>query len=161
VSTGGYDIDGKPVNETSPKENYVLPPTDPGIPFRTFLTWDAQKAMLAVFSDVTKLGFFSLVPEPGYALNNYICNNIGFVVTNATANRMIHLAGGEITLQPNFRSPPKVGFMHYPSTMPTTADSLTAWTEILKKIVVAETAQYCAACFDGRYPTELFNSKVD
>ncbi len=33
--------------------------------------------------------------------------------------------------------------------------------EGMMRAVQGDHSQFCAACFDGRYPTELFNSKVD
>lgn len=34
-------------------------------------------------------------------------------------------------------------------------------TEGMMKAVQGDHSQFCAACFDGRYPTELFNSRID
>lgn len=120
-------------------ENYVLPPTDPGVPEISNLTWDAQAAYNAVNDDVTKLGFGSLILPAGYPANNYVCNNVGFVVTVAAQNQNVRLAGGLIELHPSLAIAPKVGFLHYPQSITTDQESLLAWAAIVKKIVSVET----------------------
>jgi pyrrolidone-carboxylate peptidase len=134
----GFDIDGDAITDSTPQEAYVLPPSDPGIPEISDLTWDANAARVAVEKDVEKLGETTVVPRAGHADNDYICNNIAFVVSVAALNTKVQLAGGLVILQPSLEITPKTGFLHYPSSIKTDKASLDAWTLILKKIISSQ-----------------------
>ena len=134
----GFSLNGSTAADNEPEENYVLPPTDPSVPFISQLSWDAYKAKAAIDADMTSLGFEAFIAAAGYESNDYVCNNIAFVVTHAAKSLKTELAGGQITLHPNLSITPKVGFLHYPYDVSTNATSVQKWIEILSKIISSQ-----------------------
>jgi pyrrolidone-carboxylate peptidase len=113
----GYDEEGIPLNENQPvrKNESILSdyPFNASLP----LTWLPREASNEIDSQISELGYKVELPEQARKENNYICNNVSFVLAHAGQNKVTSLAGGAIVLpSPKFLFPPKVGFFHFPST---------------------------------------------
>jgi hypothetical protein len=138
TSKGKFDDENQPANVVvNDREVHdVLPAKDPGVQSTIAMTWNNQKLKTAIQKQVLQLGFSLLAPAQARQDNQYICNNVSFVVAHAVKGVHLNLAGGEISLQPSIRSHPQVGFFHFPSTSLKTADSVFGWAQILATMIV-------------------------
>ncbi len=132
----GYEPAGKELDHNQPVANYVLPLDSPGVLPRIALTWKPQDLLPEIQQDVLSQGFYAAVESTQTSPDNYICNNIRYVMAHAAKNTEIVLAGGNVRITPRFRQPPITGFIHYPMGIATTPSSLTAWSNILEKVIV-------------------------
>ncbi len=131
----GYGPSGEALDHNQPIANYVLPLDSHGVLPRIELTWQPQGLLPAIQQDVLGQGFYAAVESTQISPDNYICNNIRYVMAHAAKNTEIILAGGHIRLTPKFREPPLTGFIHYPIGIATTPSSLTTWSNILAKVI--------------------------
>jgi len=132
----GYAMDGSSLIENKPLKNFVLP-AGPGIQASIDMSWNESAVEQAIEFKTAALGYAADVESAVISPDNYICNNLRFVVAHAAQGVALELAGGLIQLQPQFVTEPFVGFAHYPLGVSLEAASLEAWGEILKDIVAA------------------------
>ncbi|MFA6237517.1 MAG: hypothetical protein WC635_09345 [Bacteriovorax sp.] len=153
TSYAGFDSNGVPLDPTSVsagKENKPLNdgevilknyPVDHTLP----LTWNTAKAGNAIETIVGSLGFSVNLPETARTDNNYICNNVSFVLAHAAHNKSTLLAGGKLILRsPGFRKKPLVGFFHFPITDSIAPDNaefapmILSWSSVLARALFSQ-----------------------
>lgn len=139
----GFDAAGKILDERNPEtenqpvqdgvvvlseysQNTVLP-----------LSWNTFLANQAIESKVKTLGYGIEQPVDARSENNYICNNVSFVLAHASQNNVSTLAGGALVIpSPAFSNTPKVGFFHFPATENT--PQIFDWCAVIAKAIVSQ-----------------------
>ena len=134
----GFDSDGRSLDDNRPVADWVLAeyPPDAALP----LTWNAAQLADASREDVRALGYSATGQLVARRDNDYLCNNIAFVVANAAANRTTRLAGGKLVLPaPGLEPAPVVGFLHFPAADSSHPDlarydaGIFEWTKVLAR----------------------------
>jgi len=77
--------------------------------------------------------------------NDYICNNVSFVLAHGSQNKSATLAGGTIVI-PNFNfiKEPKVGFFHFPNVdskypnINSAGSEIFSWTTVSAQAITSQ-----------------------
>lgn len=147
----GFDAAGKILDERNPKtENQ--PVLDGGVVLSDYsenailpLSWNTFLVNQSITSSVTNLGYGIEQPTDARSENNYICNNVSFVLAHASQNNISSLVGGALVLpSPEFSIAPKVGFFHFPSTdnshpnIENYAPQIFNWCSVIARAIVSQ-----------------------
>jgi pyrrolidone-carboxylate peptidase len=131
LSAPGFTSDGKENSFNTPQARRILPdePLDSSIA----MTWDAEKLGSMVSPLVSELGFSLSIPRQARPSNDYICNNVSYLVLQAAQGHQLTLAGGKLILRPKINSNPKIGFFHYPAQA--SVAQAPAWAQVVLTLV--------------------------
>ncbi len=149
----GYDGNGNPIREKNTpwcgekpcglsQSAYVLAPEEPLVESKVKLSWN-NVAFAAQIRELTKsISPTPLVEAPDQARssNDYLCNNVAYVVQSATNGVGVKLAGDRITF-PAFPSTRKVGFFHYPYSGDPSDALVLAWASAVTKALQTTSVQ--------------------
>jgi hypothetical protein len=131
---GGYFYDGRyagPLN--TPIDSYVIPdhPRDQVMP----MNWPARDLWSESRGWIESMGHSSQWLADARPSNDYICNNVSYVVLTALTQEPIRLAGGEIELPPftEFDAATTVGFFHYPATA--SLENAHQWAAVMAQVI--------------------------
>jgi hypothetical protein len=109
------------------------------------LNWDAHKINNVINETVASLGYKVEVQTDARASNNYICNNVSFLVANAALNKTSVLVNGALILpSPELKTLPKVGFFHFPSVdysypeITNYVSQIFTWETVLAKAIYSQ-----------------------
>jgi hypothetical protein len=165
---GGFNADGaqNPNNipiENAAGESPVLPKSDPGVEQSIAMTWDA-KALAALTLPIAKKipgsawgqSFAVRGEDAARPSNDYICNNVSFVILHAIKGTTVNLAGGKLRIGPASSAPAagedvefieletatagkvsSAGFFHYPDTRSDRGSTVFGWGLVIAKAMVA------------------------
>ena len=141
----GFDPNGKPETNNRPVSDGAAVLEEYPIDSTLALTWSAEAVNSAIRPLVDNLGYQVIVQNEARSENNYICNNVSFVVANASQNKETRLAGGELILpNPNFKTLPKVGFFHFPSVDSENPNAknysaqIFQWSHVMARAIVSQ-----------------------
>lgn len=137
IGSGGYQSSGAAHVNNAPQQAYVLP----GGPDTAPMTWSNSLLHAKTKSLVSAIGHVVTFVPDARPSNNYICNNVSYVVLQAAAGAEIALAGGKIRWTPSITSEPKVGFFHYPSSATRTRSRIAQWIRVLATAIDTQLAQ--------------------
>lgn len=147
LGLSGYDASGNPLSDRNTPwcddkpcnyadNAYVLSPQDPGVTQTVSLSWDNQafaaKLSAQVNSFAPEVRFEA--PPAARAGNDYLCNNVSFIVQSALNGAAIRLAGGEVTFATKPRSI-AAGFLHYPSSGEPSDSLVEEWAKAMLKVL--------------------------
>jgi pyrrolidone-carboxylate peptidase len=135
TTLSGFNPDGTPAHTNEPTESPILPPSEAGVQRHIAMTWDNQSLYEHSRARIQGLGFSPTFVTAARPSNNYICNNISFVVLHAVKNISLPLAGGEVVLTPNIQTQAKIGFFHYPSSVRKTKAHIEGWASIMLGVI--------------------------
>lgn len=127
LGAAGYQSSGAMNYGNAPQQSYVLPDGPDSLP----MTWSNSLLYQKTYSLISSLGHTSTYVANARPSNNYICNNVSYVVLQASTGAPISLAGGKVQWTPDITSQPKVGFFHYPASASNSRSSVTKWVRIL------------------------------
>ncbi len=126
TSLSGFDAEGNPLRDTNTPwckdkpcglsaHTFVLDPDAKGVTPKVPHSWDNQKVADALLDSVRRFAPDITIETPKEARggNDYLCNNVSYVVQSAINGAEIHLAGGRISF-PAKASKQVAGFFHYP-----------------------------------------------
>jgi len=158
---GSPNLNNIPVADTS-NDFPILPRGDQGVEQTIAMTWDAKA--LATFvsplvesiprNNQTKI-FKVRGEDSARPSNDYICNNISFVILHALKGAVVNLAGGNLRFGPAQTRPAptsdvefieitkelrdsvtSAGFFHYPDTGTDEGRTVFGWSKVLAKTMV-------------------------
>lgn len=164
---GGFDAEGKPIDINVPVQNLsggspVLPPGDAGVQETIAMTWNG-KNLASTTEPLAKnikrgltSGIFSVRSEAAERRSNdYICNNVSFVILHGIKGAVVNLAGGLLRLGPADRAPTagqqiefvefsptigaavkSAGFFHYPNTATDKGATIFGWGKVMAKAMI-------------------------
>lgn len=110
----GFDSDGRSLEDNRPRSQWLLQdyPVQHALP----MTWNAAELAEANRGDIRSLGYRATGQTAARRDNDYLCNNISFVVAHAMTDKPTRLAGGKLVLpSPELSRLPVVGFLHFPA----------------------------------------------
>ena len=113
---GGFDAFGHSDPNNSPIEltNPILPDDALGQTIR--LSWKAAElARLNAPLIASIAPNFSTITGVGRTSNDYVCNNVSYVVQQGLSGHHLSLASGQIQMTPPAIHGVQVGFLHYPA----------------------------------------------
>ncbi|MGE0174128.1 MAG: hypothetical protein AB7T49_15125 [Oligoflexales bacterium] len=137
----GFESDGTVAAESTPVNeayNYVLPTNTIGVSYNAPLLWDNKRLVEVTKDDIAALGFAAIAPPAPRPSNDYICNNISYIVVHAVKGVNVQLAGEKISLKITVPKIPKVGFFHYPAAAKNEKDSVFRWARVIAKTIITE-----------------------
>lgn len=147
TNLSGYDQSGSASGDKNrPISKWVLL-SEQGIEDSIKFYWNPQK--LAVTNSPAletlnrSLGLsgdnaISLLPQTApNPQNNYICNNIAFVVQHGLKGVPVSLAGGNLIVNPAPNRVRSSGFLHFPKNALTTSASVAAWRDFMLNIATS------------------------
>lgn len=116
---------------------FILPPMDDGVKEEIDFAWDNYRLKDAIKPYVRDISFWYSIETPLSArdTNDYVCNNVSYVVANAANEVSLNLAGGKLHLEPKFSHRPEVGFLHLPSAAGTDAEQVFLWTRVVSSLI--------------------------
>jgi pyrrolidone-carboxylate peptidase len=124
------NVPGAPILTNHPNAN--------GQPHVQRMTWDNSKLRDATKSQVSSMGY-TLTAEAGPRFSNdYICNNVSYVVLAALAGEPISLAGGDLALAPVPAVDTVAGFFHIPYAATNQRREVIAWADVVATAVDAQ-----------------------
>jgi pyrrolidone-carboxylate peptidase len=139
----GFDSAGASVQSNTPLSNYILK-NDAGVPAKNEIpmTWDGAKLAGATKNAVAAINSnYSVVAEPAARpSNDYICNNMSYVVLHALKGFPAKLAGESLEISTSVRGA-KAGFLHYPVSAYNSKIEVKGWIKVLKEILTVGTAR--------------------
>lgn len=168
MAYGGFNSDGAQNPNNVPVENAagespVLPVNDPGVSKTIAMTWKPQE--LAALTAPVAENIPGALPGQSFAVrgeiaarpsNDYICNNVSFVILHAIKGTVVNLAGGKLRIGPPSAQPSpgeniefielatttaekvsSAGFFHYPDTKSDRGDTVFGWGLVMAKAMVA------------------------
>ncbi len=113
MSMSGYSSNGSMDPYNIPVEPWVLDeyPLDYELP----MSWDNQR--LAKINDLSiqSLGYRVQAPFQARSENDYICNNLSYVLIHGTRNPTTKLVAGQIVVETEGLNHTQVGFLHLPA----------------------------------------------
>lgn len=127
VGLPGFSSSGSTQQANAP----VGPPILPGRPYKSLMTWNKIALHAAAKPLVHSIGHTVTYAAGPRTTNNYICNNVSYVVLEAVNGAKMELAGGQIKWQPAINSQPKVGFFHYPPSATNERTKVATWVRLL------------------------------
>ena len=158
---GAPNLDNIPIADAQ-GDSPVLPRKDTGVEQTIAMTWDSKK--LATFTSPVatqiprgnKKNVFNVRGEDAARpSNDYICNNVSFVILHGMKGAVINLAGGLLRFGPSSEKPaqgsniefieiPKdvgdgvksAGFFHYPDTATDEGQTMFGWSKVLAKAMI-------------------------
>jgi hypothetical protein len=157
-SSGASNMNNVPKADGS-GDSPVLPHNDPGVEKQILMTW-APKDLATFASPVAtsikrngKKNVFDVKGEDAARpSNDYICNNVSFVILHAMKGTVINLAGGKLRFGPIQNMPPQgsgiefveipsdissgiksAGFFHYPDTATDKGETMFGWSKVIAK----------------------------
>ena len=159
--SGTPNLDNIPIADTA-GDSPVLPRGDHGIEQTITMTWDAKKLATftapvadAIVRDKKTKVFNVRGEDAARPSNDYICNNVSFVILHAIKGAEINLAGGKLRFGPSQNSPapgsgiefveiPKAvadgiksaGFFHYPDTATDAGQTMFDWSKVIAKAMI-------------------------
>lgn len=164
---GGFDAEGKQIKINIPVQNQsgespVLPPNDPGVQETIAMTWNGKelaKAAAPLASNIlrgTSSGIFSVRAEAAERRSNdYVCNNVSYVILHGIKGAVVNLAGGLLRLGPPDQAPTpgqliewveisadvgaavkSAGFFHYPDTASDKGATVFGWGKVMAKAMI-------------------------
>lgn len=169
MTYSGFSADGSAATNNLPVatpqgDPPILDPNQPGVENPIAMTWDA-KALAQITQPIAQripTGLFgqrfSVRGETdARPTNEYICNNVSFVVLHAAKGTTVDLAGGRLrlgnasqqpaagsdidfvaldgTVMSNIKS---IGFFHFPNTKNDRGNAVFGWSLVLAKAMIAE-----------------------
>ncbi len=109
------------------------------------LTWNTLAAKNRIEELVRELGFEVEEQTTARPENDYICNNVSFVLAHGSQNKSTTLAGGTIVIPNfNFKVVPKVGFFHFPNVdsknpnINTAGSEIFSWTTVIAQVISSQ-----------------------
>ena len=145
TQSSGFDSFGNPLSNNKPIMDQSVLLNDYEVNTILPLTWDTQKIADNISTMVADLGEDLFVQKSARFDNNYICNNVSFVLAHASQNKETSLAGGKLILpNPHFSIQPKVGFFHFPAVdqeypdLKNYQDQIFAWTKIIAQTLYSQ-----------------------
>ncbi len=109
------------------------------------LTWNTLAVKNSIEAQVRELGFEVERQTTARPENDYICNNVSFILAHGSQNKSATLAGGTIVIPNfNFKIAPKVGFFHFPnvdSKNPNIKDAgseIFTWTTVIAQAITSQ-----------------------
>jgi hypothetical protein len=164
----GFQSSGAPNLDNIPKadangDSPVLPRSDRGVEQTIAMTWNPKNLAAltsplatAILRDNKKNVFDVRGEDAARPSNDYVCNNVSFVILNAMKGAVINLAGGLLRFGPSQEKPaqgssiefveiPKdvgdgvksAGFFHYPDTATDEGAVIFGWSKVLAKAMIA------------------------
>jgi len=134
----GFDSNGRSMDDNRPRSTWLLRDYPPEHALR--LSWDAPMLAQASRAEIRALGYSATGQTAARGGNDYLCNNIAFVVAHAATNRPTSLAGGKILLpSPQLEPAPVVGFLHFPAVdgehpdLRGYGDGIFGWSKVLAR----------------------------
>jgi len=127
----GFAPNGQIDQLNTPQSLKILP--DVPLDSTVNMSWDNLALEKLVAPKVRAIGFTLSAPTAAQPSNDYICNNVSYLVIQAAAHRALTLAGGELLLKPKIKSNPKIGFFHYPAEA--SLEQAPEWAQILLTLV--------------------------
>lgn len=134
VGLEGYDASGSIDSVNAPVASPILL----GRPTESRMTWNGAALAFAARPVVQSLGFTIGAASGPRRDNNYICNNVSYVVLEAARGAHLSLAGGLIAWSPAIQSDPKIGFFHYPGTATHDRAKVAGWVRVLATFIATE-----------------------
>jgi hypothetical protein len=136
--SSGFDSDGDRDRQNTPRRRWILKPSNPGVQNHIPMTWDNKRLATVTSPLADELGHLVSAPGKFRPSNDYICNNVSYVVLHGIQNVPITLAGDLVNLKPTFETKPKTGFMHYPTKANRNKTSILTWGKILFSSALSE-----------------------
>mgnify|MGYP001555991496 FL=1 len=162
LTMSGFDGDGVPHSVNTPvgtgrRTPLILPQDHPGIGSQIAMTWDAAALKEAAEPWLEHLPFVSMRVAPGpRSSNNYICNNISFIVLNALRGNPVKLAGSTLIFDPtvtDFQATDNqvivpvssaltdnqvtAGFLHLPYNADDSKATVVGWARVVAAMITA------------------------
>jgi pyrrolidone-carboxylate peptidase len=142
----GFDSRGRayPDGEAPVEEKLLV---GPGVQQQIAMTWNPVEVQTAIAPALAELGrhsglsFTSRISPTADPSNDYICNNISFVLLHAANNVRLRLVGGKIDLQPVFAKPFRSGFFHYPHEAGGSSEAIIGWAHVMMGVAGAVVGQ--------------------
>lgn len=137
VKTGSYNSSGDYQSDLTPISDFVLPKYGDDAPPEVVRTsWDAARIRDIAGPVVERsLSDNRIVAEDEARSNNdYICNNIAYVVLNALEGRTVKLAGETIESKSSLRRT-GAGFFHFPVNAEFEPVTIATWGRFIAKMM--------------------------
>jgi len=129
TASSGYESNGLSAPSNTPNQSYIL--AAKALSAETPMTWDSKKLLAASKSLIDEIGLPMTYAPASRPSNNYICNNVSYVVLEAAKGTAIRLAGGRIRLYPTAAPDRVIGFMHFPDQADNSRTSVGNWVKVL------------------------------
>ena len=142
-SLSGYDPSGRYLaGVNTPESDWVIPPAM-GLPETIEMSWETQTIAEKLSTTFQRLNqelnrwdnptrFRPIAMREADPRNNYICNNIGYVIAASLRLPTLPLAGNRIRLQSKLNPSVGVGFAHYPHNVDAhSAQDVWLWTHVV------------------------------
>jgi len=155
TNLSGYDESGSASGDKNrPISSWVLS-SEQGVEDSIRFLWNPEKiasqnrAALAALNSslgLNSVNAFSILPQTApNPKNNYICNNIAFVVQHGLKGVPVSLAGGNLVINPPPNRARTSGFLHFPKNALTTPLSINAWREFILNVATAASSKTSSA----------------
>lgn len=149
MSLPGYDPRGRWLGEMNrPVSTWIVPP-QLQMPHELPMGWSTVKIARASAPRLQQASavvgrneagrVWEFVPMPSAdPENDYICNNISYVVLAALQSKPIPLAGGQLIVNPRFSKTPRAAFLHYPFEADVSSpQEVWTWAHVLMSVAVS------------------------
>jgi len=161
LPSGASNMDNIPRPDDS-GDTPILPRTDQGVENSIAMTWDAKKLATfvspvvdAIRRDNNSNVYKVKGEDDARPSNDYICNNVSFVVLHAMKGAVVNLAGGQLRFGSNQHKPDQgsniefieftkelgdgiksAGFFHYPDTGTDKGQTMFGWSKAIAKAMI-------------------------
>jgi len=129
TASSGFESNGFSAPTNTPNQSYIL--AAKALSSETPMTWDSKQLLAASKGLIDEIGLPMTYAQASRPSNNYICNNVSYVVLEAAKGTAIRLAGGRIKLYPTAAPSRVVGFMHFPDQADNSPTSVGNWVKVL------------------------------
>ena len=106
-------------------------------PLELDMSWNNKKAADAFTSKMKNKGFEVYTPKVARDENTYVCNNISYMALLTAFNIPFTAANKKISLTPNLKIKPQVGFLHIPKNISFDSDNLEPWVCGIERVLAS------------------------
>jgi hypothetical protein len=133
TASTGYDSMGNSAWMNTPYQSYIL--ANRYLNSEIAMTWNSKLVYEKNAALIDDLGLSMTYAPASRPSNNYICNNVSYVVLEAAKGTAISLAGGRIKMYPTAAPKRAIGFMHLPDHATNSRTSVANWIKVLANTI--------------------------
>ena len=133
--SAGGDLDNANIPTSDDAAILLNHPDVAGQPHERAMTWSNNKLRDAVAIKVHTMGYEIGAEPAARPSNDYICNNVSYVVLSGLAGESLSLAGGKVLLDPTANAEAKAGFLHLPNGASNQRAEIINWATVVATMV--------------------------